>query len=143
MTTTTKQQPEEEVQDAKLLLRRFELMEDFVNQVRKTNLDNGLNPERMDFFIEWRELRKRKQYEKWLQSVTNPKTGKFYTVPMLKAAGIISEEEQNQFEDKTYHPYRKLHQLYRIKLPNGEEYLRRLESWHGLTKAGSEKSVST
>lgn len=134
-------QPEEEIQDSKLLLKRFQIMEDFVNQVRKTNLDNSLDQKRMDSIIQWRDLQKRKRYLKFIQQTTNPKTGKWYTVPSLIEAGIVSEEEEKQFEDKT-HPYRRLHQLYRVKTPDGKEFIQRFESWYGLTRAGSEIHIS-
>jgi hypothetical protein len=139
--TNNKQQPQEEIQDSKLLLRRFELMEDCVNQVRKTNLDNGLDLKRMDNFIQWEAPFKRKQYDKWLKATTNPKTGKFYTLSGLREAGVISEEEEEQFEEKTY-PHRKLYQLHRVKTPSGEEYLQRLEQWIGLSRVGGVVTVS-
>jgi hypothetical protein len=137
----TKSQQQEEIQNEELLLRRFKLVEEFINKVKKTNLDNGLDPKRMDNFIAYREPFKKKQYLKWLKAVTNIKTGKFHTIHGLVEAGVISEGEEDQFEDKVF-PNRKLHQLHRVKTATGEEYINRLEQWRGLSKVGGVVTVS-
>jgi hypothetical protein len=121
-----------------LLLRRFELMDDFVEGIRKANLKAGLDQKYMGLYIEWRDdfLLKRK-YQNWLKTVINPKTGKFYQYSDLIANGDIPEGDYGN----ALFPYRRLNSLHKIQTSDGT-FLMRYERWHGLSKAGQEIAIS-
>jgi hypothetical protein len=71
----------EEKPTADLLLRRFKLMDEIVESVRKANLDAGLDPKHMGEFIQWPQLFQNTRYNRWLSAVTNlKKYGKFWQV---------------------------------------------------------------
>jgi hypothetical protein len=140
--TQTHAAPEPEQPTAELLLRRFKLMEEVVESIRQKNLDAGLDLKRMGEFVQWRGLHERKVYDWFLAAVTNPKKpGKFWQIADLKAADIIPEDEESEHEGKTY-PYRRLDSLMKIRTADGKLFLRRHETWFGLTKAGQELSIS-
>ncbi len=118
MTKQTTAAPEEKP-TAELLLRRFKLMQDIIDKVRKANLDAGLDPKTIGQFIDYPEPFEKTHYEKWLAAVTNPKrSGKFWQISDLKAADLIPDDEESEHEGKTY-PYRRLHGLYKIKTKDG------------------------
>jgi hypothetical protein len=80
LTKQTTAAPEEKP-TPELLLRRFKIMKDLVEKVRKANLDAGLDPKAIGQFIDYPEPFEKTRYEKWLSAVTNPKRpGKFWQV---------------------------------------------------------------
>jgi|SRR5918999_2234149 ribonucleotide reductase beta subunit family protein with ferritin-like domain len=95
MTNKQTHAPPEEKPSVELLLRRFKLMDEFVADVRKKNIEAGLDPKLMGYYIHWRgdETMQRKKYDYWLSKVTNKKTGKFNQVADLKARELIPEDE--------------------------------------------------
>ena len=132
----------EEKPSTELLLRRFRLMDEFVAEVRKKNIEAGLDPKYMGYYIQWREdTMERKSYLHWLSKVTNKKTGKFNQIADLKARELIPEDEITGHEGKEY-PYRKLDSLIKVKTGDGKLYLMRHESWYGLDAAGQELNKS-
>src|SRR5215208_833644 len=136
------EEKEKEKQNQELLFRRFKLMDDIVDSVRKANINAGLDSKVMNSFIDRPEPFKKKKYQLWISAVTNPKKpGKFWQISDLKAADLIPEEEENEHEGKTY-PYRRLNSLMKVKTSDGKLFLQRHEMWYGLTKAGQELSIS-
>lgn len=96
----------------------------------------------MDYYIQVAESFEKRPYDRWIAAVTNPKKpGKFWQIADLKAAEHIPQDEENEHEGKTY-PYRRLNSLMKVKIADGNLWLRRHETWFGLTKAGQEFSIS-
>jgi hypothetical protein len=91
-------------------------MDEIVEEVRKKNIEAGLDPKYMGYYIHWRvdETMEKKRYVYWLSKVTNKRTGRFNQVADLKARELIPEDEENENEGKTY-PYRKLNSLMKVK----------------------------
>jgi hypothetical protein len=138
MTKQTIATPEEKP-TPELLLRRFKLMQQFIDKVKQTNLDAGLDRKYASYYLDYPEPFEKTRYEKWLAAVTNPKRpGKFWQIADLKAADLIPEDEENENEGKTY-PYRRLSSLIKIKNKDGI-WLQRMEQWVGLTSEGQEKT---
>jgi hypothetical protein len=144
MTKQTQAAPEEKP-TTELLLRRFKLMDEFVENLKQQNIKAGVDVEKnvMKQFVPWSDFVQRKiKYQGWIDSCTNPKKpGKFYTISDLKKAEKIPEDMISDHEDKKY-PYRKLDSLYKIKTKDGKLWLMRYESWYGLDSAGEEKNIS-
>jgi hypothetical protein len=82
-----------------------------------------------------------KQKKRWLASVINPKTGDYYTLDQLIAAGKISAAEKKLYGDKPL-PRRELTQLLRYQTDDGREWLVRTEIWYGLNISGAVVSIS-
>ena len=61
----------EEKPSTELLLRRFKLMDEIVADVRKANIEAGLDPKYMGYYIHWRgdETMEKKKYLNWLGKV--------------------------------------------------------------------------
>jgi hypothetical protein len=142
----TKQANEEheEKQTIDLLLRRYKIMDELVEKVKQDNIRAGVedNPNVMKQFLPWTDfVQRRIKYNGWISAVTNPKNGKFNDVKYLRRRELIEEDQAVEHESKTY-PYRKLDSLYRIKTPDGKQYLMRLEGWYGLDMNGEEKRIS-
>jgi hypothetical protein len=133
----------EEKPTAELLLRRFRLMDDIVADVRKKNIEAGLDPKLMGYYIMYDsdDTPEKKKYLNWLAKVTNKKTGKFNQVADLKARDLIPEEELSEHEGKIF-PYRRLDALHKIKTLDGKLWLMRFETWFGLDAAGQEQHTS-
>jgi hypothetical protein len=134
-----------EKQNEDLLLRRFKLMDEFVQDLRQQNIKAGVDSAKgvMKQFIPWSDFVQRKiKYQGWLDTVTNPnKPGKFYTIKDLKRTEDLPEDTISEHEGKSY-PYRKLNALYKIKDKRGRLYLLRHEDWYGLDSAGEERMIS-
>ena len=94
----------EEKPTPELLLRRFKLMDEIVAEVRKKNVESGLDPKLMSYYIIYDsdDTPEKKKYLNWIAKVTNKKTGKFNQVADLKARELIPEEELSEHEGKTY-----------------------------------------
>jgi hypothetical protein len=142
MTKQTQASPEEKP-SPELLLRRFKLMDEFVENLKQQNIKAGIDPKVMKGFVPWSDFVIRKiSYQGWIDACTNPrKPGKFYTISDLKKAEKIPEDFISEHEEKKY-PYRKLDSLYKIKSKDGKLWLMRYESWYGLDSAGEEKNIS-
>jgi hypothetical protein len=130
----------EEKPTPELLLRRFKLIKEFIDKVRKANLDAGLDPKLANSYIYYPEPFEKQRYDKWLASVTNPKRpGTFWQISDLKNRDDVPEDYISEYEGKTY-PYRTVSQIIKIKNKDGK-FLQRIEQWVGLTKLGEEKTV--
>jgi hypothetical protein len=82
-----------------------------------------------------------KQKKRWLASVINPKTGDYYTLDQLQAAGKISNAEKKLYGDKPL-PRRELTQLLRYQTDDNKEWMVRTEIWYGLNISGAVVSIS-
>jgi hypothetical protein len=136
---------DQEKQDRDLLLRRFELMDEFVANLRRENMKAGVDEDKgvMKQFIPWSDdfVQRKIKYQGWLDACTNPNRGNsFYTISDLKRAEKIPLDMISEHEEKIY-PYRRLDALYKVK-DKGKLYLLRHETWFGLDLAGEEKSIS-
>jgi hypothetical protein len=139
--TQTTATPEEKP-TADLLLRRFKLMDEIVEDVRKKNIEAGLDPKLMGYYIMYdsEDSAEKKRYLMWLAKVTNKRTGKFHQIKDLKARELIPEDEESEHEGKTY-PYRTLSALSKVKTGDGKLWLMRHERWYGLDAAGQEVTL--
>ena len=118
-------------------------MDEIVAEVRKKNVESGLDPKLMSYYIIYDsdDTPEKKKYLNWIAKVTNKKTGKFNQVADLKARELIPEEELSEHEGKTY-PYRRLDSLTKVKTYDGNLWLLRQETWFGLDAAGQEQHTS-
>jgi hypothetical protein len=135
--TQTTATPEEKP-TAELLLRRFKLMDEIVEDVRKKNIERGLDPKMMGYYIHYdSESGEKRRYNYWIAKVTNKRTGRFNQIKDLKARELIPEDEVNENDGKTY-PYRRLNALIKVKTEDGKLWLHRIEQWVGIDAAGQE-----
>jgi hypothetical protein len=132
------QQQDQEIDWAELLLRRFRKAEEVFEKARSFNRSKGYDEQLSKAYIRYEKPFQQRIYERWLAQVTNPDTGQFNTMKMLKTAGIVARGE-SEFDNKTY-PRIELFQLHRIKTHSGQEYLRRVMMWYGLSQKGTEIS---
>src|SRR5215204_5202488 len=99
-TQATTATPEEQP-TAELLLRRFKLMDEVVEDVRKKNIEAGLDPKMMGYYIHYdSESGEKWRYNYWIAKVTNKRTGRFNQIKDLKARELIPEDEENENEGK-------------------------------------------
>jgi hypothetical protein len=133
----------EEKPTVELLMRRFKLMNPIVEVIRKANIDAGLDPKLMGYYIMYdsNDSTEKKKYLNWLAKVTNKKTGKFNQVADLIARDLIPEEELSEHEGKIF-PYRRLDSLTKIMTGDKKLWLSRTETWFGLDAAGQEQHTS-
>jgi hypothetical protein len=117
------------------ILKRFKAYNQFIEKIRKQNLEAGLDVRRNNNFVSQNKLIKQGVYEEFTLKTTNPKTGKWYTIESLKAAGIISELDAEQFPSRDY-PYFRLNRITRIKDTKGE-WLQFNYTIYALTKEGN------
>ena len=135
----TKQTIADKVSEAitpQTILKRFEHYNQFINKIRSQNLEAGLDVKRNNDFVSQNKLLKQSVYEEFIRKTTNPKTGKWYTIESLKAAGVISELDAEQFPSREY-PYFRLNRITRIKDSSGGEWLQFNYTIYALTKEGN------
>jgi hypothetical protein len=131
----TKQTSVNEAITPQSILKRFEHYNKFIDNIRKQNLEAGLDVKRNNNFVSQNKLLKQGVYEEFIQKTTNPKTGQWYTIDSLKAAGVISELDAEQFPSRE-NPYFRLNRITRIKNPSGE-WLQFNYTIYALTKEGN------
>jgi hypothetical protein len=155
--------PGEEPINAELLLRSHTLTERFIHQARQINNESGLELDIEDYwgvssreagparkrvktskvFVQYEDSVTKKQKLKWLSSVTNVRSGAFYSLNNLIQSGVIAESERELFDfseappGTTDYPYRFGFQFMRIKKADGSEWLNTAEMWYGITRSAS------
>lgn len=126
------QQPEVDLDiTPKTLLRQYELLDTFLENLRKNNKENGLNSERTHQYVPSIELTTKKKISKFIRQATN-KNGKWNTVESL--SNIISDSEKSQYEES--YPIFQLSRLTRVRVGD-KEFLHRIIKITGLDRGGN------
>jgi hypothetical protein len=123
-----------------LLRKRFKMMDEYIESIRKDNLNTGVHSKYLDSLIQWRgdESLERKRVENFIAKATDKKRpGHFWQISDLKARGFVPEEEISEYEHTTY-PYRQVNSIHKIKTSDGKFFLRRFETWFALDANGQE-----
>jgi hypothetical protein len=130
----------EEKPTVDLLRRRFKLQDEYVQSIRKDNIDAGVDSRYLDNLVQWRgdEFIERKRVEMFIAQATDKKRpGHFWQISNLKNRGFIPEDEVSEYENKTY-PFRKVNSIAKRKTPDGRLFLQRFETWFALDVNGQE-----
>jgi hypothetical protein len=139
MTKQTTATPEEKP-TVDLLRRRFKLQDEYVQSIRKDNIDSGVDSKYLDSLVQWRgdEFIERKRVEMFIAQATDKKRpGHWWQIADLKNRGFVPEDETSEYENKKY-PFRKVSSIAKVKTPDGRLFLRRFETWFGLDVNGQE-----
>src|SRR5215204_4978937 len=104
--TNNKQQSQahvepEEKPTLELLRKRFKLQDEYVESIRKDNIDAGVDSRYLDNLVHWRgdEFLERKRVEYFIAKATDKKRpGHFWQISDLKSRGFIPEDEISEYE---------------------------------------------
>lgn len=119
-----------------LLMRHYDYADREVDKLKEYNLSVGIPSDKMYLYLGMEPIRERNLCEKWLRQVTSPQSGKFYNTQMLKNAGIIDDDEETEYDDKTF-PIRELNRLVKLRTVDGKCWITRGEMWLGLSRVGN------
>jgi hypothetical protein len=139
---TSKKQPEDnqEIDWAKLILRRFKKAEAVLQQARDYNQSNGISKELERQYISWTKPQVQKKYENFLNSVINPDTGEWNNIKFLRTSKQISKTIESDYDGREY-PRVELYQIIRIKTKANEDRIYRCLNLIGLNIKGEEVAL--
>jgi hypothetical protein len=137
MTSKSKQLTEDQGIDwAEVLLRRFKKADEVFQQARQFNRDHGISDEVSKQYINYSKPLPQREYERFLNQVTNEDTGAWNTMSYLKATNQVSRKIESEFDGVVY-PKVEILKIIRIKTRTGD-FIYRVLNLIGLGKSGKE-----
>ena len=118
------------------LRRRFKMADEYIASIRKDNENAGVKGD----YVQWRghESMEKKRVEDFIAKATDRKRpGRWWQFSDLKNKGYIPEDEESEYEKRTY-PFRQVNSIIKRKLPDGRFVLQRFETWYALDANGQE-----